>query len=286
MIQHFTHGHVTLAYRTDGHGQVGVLAFHGFGRSGADFAVLEDTLGDRCTLYAFDLHFHGQSPRYPGRADEPFSPQELATYFTAFATSIGHQKITVLGYSLGGRLALSLLEQVPERIQRVFLAAPDGLKIRPWYRGLATSSFGRRLYKRFVEKPATTHAVINGLRAMRLMNERMHRFLIGQTDSRIKRELVRDVWLSYRLIEPDLHRVAANAQDHGIPVHLFFGTHDRVIPPSLGANLRPLAPEQITQQELPFGHVVLTAELGEAMVNHLAQGDRMPGRDPARRRKE
>ncbi|MEO8589834.1 MAG: alpha/beta hydrolase [Flavobacteriales bacterium] len=270
MVQYFTHDNVTLAYRTYGHGPVAVLAFHGFGRAGKDFAVLEPVLGDLCTLYAFDLHFHGESPRYPERADAPFTPEELAAYFTAFARSVGRDPITLLGYSLGGRLALSLLEQAPEHIERVFLAAPDGLKTRPWYRGLATSPFGRRLYKRFVENPVTVHAVVNGLRAMRLMNERMHRFLIGQTDSRIKRELVRDVWLSYRMIEPDLQHVADKVNEHGIPVHLFFGTHDRVIPPSLGESLRPLAPALITQQELPFGHVVLTRELGEAMMAHLA----------------
>ena len=269
LIRYFTHG-VTLAYRTFGGGPVAVLAFHGFGRTGADFAILEEALGDTCTLYAFDLHFHGNSPRYPDRADVPFTPQELAEYFAAFASSIGSQKVTLLGYSLGGRLAMSLLEHAPERIERVFLAAPDGLKTRPWYRGLAASPFGRRLYKRFVENPSTVHAIIKSLRAVRLMNERMHRFLMGQTDSRIKRELVRDVWLSYRLIEPDLHRVARNAREHGIPIHLFFGTHDRVIPPSLGENLRPLAPELITQHELPFGHVVLTTELGAAMADHLA----------------
>jgi hypothetical protein len=37
----------------------------------------------------------------------------------------------------------------------------------------------------------------------------------------------------------------------------------------LGENLRPLAPELITQEDLPFGHVVLTRELGEAMKAHL-----------------
>ncbi|HMC96206.1 MAG TPA: alpha/beta fold hydrolase, partial [Flavobacteriales bacterium] len=111
-IQYFTHG-VTLAYRTYGRGPIAVLAFHGFGRMGADFKVLEATLGDPCTLYAFDLHFHGESPRYPGRVDEPFTPEELATFFFAFTSSIGCQRITLLGYSLGGRLALSVLEQVP-----------------------------------------------------------------------------------------------------------------------------------------------------------------------------
>ncbi|MBK8500570.1 MAG: alpha/beta hydrolase [Flavobacteriales bacterium] len=267
-VQYFTHG-PTLAYRTYGHGPLPMLAFHGFGRTGADFAVLEQALGDRCTLYAFDLHFHGQSPGYPERADEPFTPKELAIYFTAFADQLNAPKVLLLGYSLGGRIALSLLEQVPERIERVLLAAPDGLKTRPWYRGLATSKLGRVLYRRFVVKPTITHAIIKTLRAVRVMNERMHRFLMGQTDSRAKRQLVHDVWLSYRLIEPDLAYVAANAVAHTVPVHLFFGTHDRVIRPASGENLRKYAPKAIGQEELPFGHALLTAELGTAIRSHL-----------------
>lgn len=268
MVQYFTHG-PTLACRTYGHGPLPVFAFHGFGRTGADFEVLEPSLGERCTLYAFDLHFHGQSPGYPERAEEPFTPKELSTFFMAFADKLGAGKVGLLGYSLGGRIALSLLEQAPERIARVFLAAPDGLKTRPWYRGLAASKLGRRLYKRFVVKPSVAHVVIKSLRAIRLMNERMYRFLLGQTDSRMKRQLVHDVWLSYRLIEPDLVHVAANAQKHGTPVHLFFGTNDRVIRPAFGQNLRRHAPDMVSQEELPFGHALLTQELGQAIAAHL-----------------
>jgi len=270
LVSYFTHG-VTLAYRTYGSGALPILAFHGFGRTGADFAILEEALGDRCTLYAFDLHFHGQSPGYPERADLPFTPNELITFFTAFADSIHAPKVNVLGYSLGGRIALSLLEHMPERVERVFLVAPDGLKTRPWYRGLAASRIGRWLYKRFVFDPTITHGIMKALRALRLMNERMFRFLMGQTDSRAKRQLVHDVWLSYRLIEPDLSQAAVQARSHGVPVHLFFGTHDRVIPPALGARLRDHAPETITTQELPFGHVLLTPELGVAIRVRLAE---------------
>lgn len=268
-VSYFTHG-PTLAYRTYGSGPLPVLAFHGFGRTGADFAILQNAIGEIATLYAFDLHFHGNSPSYPDRADVPFTPRELATYFTAFADQLGAARVGLLGYSLGGRIALCLLEQVPERLQVVLLAAPDGLKTRPWYRGLAASKLGRALYKRFVNDPRTVHAIVHGLRALRLMNDRMHRFLIGQTDSRTKRQLVHDVWLSYRLIEPDLGRAASNAVASGVPVHLFFGLYDRVIPPAFGMNLRDHAPDRITQQVLPFGHALLTAELAAALRQRLS----------------
>lgn len=273
-VHYFTHG-TTLAYRSYGSGPLAVLAFHGFGRTGVDFAILEKTLGERCTLYAFDLHFHGQSPGYPERAETPFTSGELATYFTAFLDHKGVAKAALLGYSLGGRIALGLLESMPGRLSRVFLAAPDGLITKPWYRGLAASKAGRALYRRFVERPQLVHALVHGARSLRLIPEKMHRFLIGQTDSKHKRMLVRDVWLSFRNIEPDLKVVAEQARVNGISVHLFFGTHDSVIKPALGEHLRQFAPELITQEELPFGHVLLTQELGEAMVARLkGEGER------------
>ena len=274
MLSYFTHG-TTLAYRSYGTGPLAVLAFHGFGRTGVDFAILEKTLGDHCTLYAFDLHFHGKSPGYPERAATPFTSAELGAYFTAFLDHKQVDKAALLGYSLGGRIALGLLEAMPERLAGVFLVAPDGLITKPWYRGLAASQVGRALYRRFVERPQLVHALIHGARSLRLIPEKMHRFLIGQTDSKHKRMLVRDVWLSFRNIEPDLAHVVSIARSKGIPIHLFFGTHDSVIKPALGRHLRRHAPELITQEELPFGHVLLTQELGERIAARMkGEGDR------------
>jgi pimeloyl-ACP methyl ester carboxylesterase len=269
-VQYFTHG-ATLAYRTYGHGPLQVLAFHGFGRTGEDFRVLEGSLGGLCTIHAFDLHFHGASPAYPHRADQPFTPRELAAFFTAYADGLGAERIALLGYSLGGRIALNLLEQLPERVERAFLVAPDGLKTRPWYRSLAASGLGRRAYKRFVNHPGRVHATMDLLRTFHLMDERMHRFLKGQTDSRAKRQLVHDVWLSYRLIEPDLIRVADRVRAFDIPVHMVFGLYDRVIPVQLGDRLRALAPDRIDQQVLPFGHVLISPELGGTIAGILAR---------------
>ena len=107
------------------------------------------------------------------------------------------------------------------------------------------------------------------------MNERMHRFLKGQTDSRAKRQLVHDVWLSYRRIEPDLAVVAQKAETQGLRIHLYFGAHDRVIPPGLGENLARHAPSSVSTHVLPFGHVLLTTELAEAIAADAAAGGRM-----------
>ena len=181
-----------------------VLAFHGFGRTGADFHVFEAALGDFATIHAFDLPFHGDSPSPSERAGQPFTPAELRDHFTAFLDHIGAEKAMLIGYSLGGRVALSLLETMPERIARAVLIAPDGLKPRPWYRRLADSPWGRARYRRFIEHPERVHFIINTLHRLGLLRDKLHRFIIGQTDSIHKRRLLHDVWLSFRHIEVDL----------------------------------------------------------------------------------
>jgi pimeloyl-ACP methyl ester carboxylesterase len=265
----FTHGPTTLAYRSYGHGPVQVLAFHGFGRTGEDFALFGPLLAERCTIHAFDLHFHGESATPGERAHAPFTPAELAAYFTAFADRLGAKQVTLLGYSLGGRIALSLLTTMPERVSRVVLVAPDGLKTRPWYRGLAASRFGRHLYGRFVEDPRRAHTLMNALHGVGLMRPKLHRFLVGQTDTRRKRQQVHDVWLSYRLIEPDLSEVGRVLRGLSVPLHLFLGRTDSVIPAHLAQGLSTQAPERVHVHLLEGGHVLLTPHFAAAIAAGL-----------------
>ncbi|MBL7984722.1 MAG: alpha/beta fold hydrolase [Flavobacteriales bacterium] len=266
MTKRFQHGLSGMAYRTFGTGQHHLIAFHGFGRTGQDFAVFERALGHRFTIHAFDLPFHGESPAPTERAQHPFEPNELRDYFTAFADSIGAETFVLMGYSLGGRIALSLLETMPERISQAILIAPDGLKPRPWYRALASSAWGRARYRSFIERPGRVHRLAGVAHATGLVSDKLHRFVIGQSDTRAKRELLHNVWLSFRHIEPDLDVVAANAREHALPITLVFGAKDSVIKPELASRLQPKAPDRITTMIMDAGHQLLTPELGKALA--------------------
>lgn len=266
---HFTKGHITLAYRTIGRGPGPIIAFHGFGRTGEDFRVFEHAWGSHFTIHAFDLPFHGESPSPSERAIMPFEQEELRDYFTAFLDRIGAERITLIGYSLGGRIALSLLATMPERIMRAVLLAPDGLHTRPWYRVFARLHWGRKRYAHFIERPERMHGVADLLHRLHLINDRMHRFVIGQTDTRAKRQLLHDVWLSFRHIEPDLDQVAANLQRNGIMVTLVFGAKDSVIEPELARRFQPKAPERITTRIVDAGHQLLTGEIAERLRSDL-----------------
>ena len=263
----FTHGRLTMAIHRYGDGPLPLIAIHGFDRSGRDFVVLAEALANRCTFHAFDLPFHGHSPSPAGEG--PITPEEFAAFFVAYTQHIGGGPMALLGYSLGGRLALSLVEQCPALWSKAFLVAPDGLVPQPWYRGMANYRWGRWVYRKFIDHPGGIHALIAMLYRTRLIGDRMHRFLMGHSDTRKARLLLHEVWTSFRLIEPDLQRVADNLRSQAIPLHLFMGEHDRVIRPTQAKRLQQLAPEQVHVQVMHTGHRMLTVELGEAIAKAL-----------------
>ncbi len=268
MVSYFTHG-PTLAYRSYGGGTLPVLAFHGFGRTGRDFDAFEESLGDIATIHAFDLPFHGESPSPSERADTPFEAAELRDYFTAFADSIGAKQFVLMGYSLGGRVALSLLETMPERITRAILIAPDGLKKKPWYRALASSAWGRKHYADFLDRPQRVQWIIRSVHGCGLINEKMQRFLLGQIETREQRQLVHDVWLSFRHIEVDLFDVVEHIRAKRIPLDLVFGEFDSVIKPATGQKLAAFATEVIRFHQVPQGHQLLNATVGALLRKEL-----------------
>ena len=115
------------------------------------------------------------------------------------------------------------------------------------------------------------YRIVNMLHSLRLMSDKMHRFILGQTDTREKRLLLHNVWLSLRHIEPDLDRVAANVQREGLPVELIFGAKDSVIKPELARNFQPKAPERIHTTVVDAGHQLLTEEVGTLVRRVLGE---------------
>ena len=265
-VRTFHHSGFTFAYRVYGQGPKAAIAFHGFGGTGRNFEPLAPALGDRFTTYALDIFFHGESKFPAGRsADEPITPEEFTDMIGAFMDALHIDKAVMMGFSLGGRLALSCVERLPQRCAGLWLFAPDGLVRFPWYRAASKWGWGRSIYKRFVNDPSRVHWLMDTARELRLITDRRHKFLKGHTSDAVRRQLVYDVWLSLRLLEPDLRTVGRNLRAEAINAEIFLGRHDKIILPGWGKNLERVAPEQVHIHLLETGHQVVTAELGERL---------------------
>lgn len=100
-------------------GRPPLVLLHGFTGSVATWAPFADTLGAGRALLAVDLPGHGAS-------DCPANPAEYRAERTveeilAVLDALGVGRFALLGYSLGGRVALHLALAAPERVERLIL---------------------------------------------------------------------------------------------------------------------------------------------------------------------
>jgi 2-succinyl-6-hydroxy-2,4-cyclohexadiene-1-carboxylate synthase len=104
-----------------------VVLLHGFTGSHRSWDHIAAALAHTHTVIAFDLPGHGDSDF--GDAPERHSMAHTATAFDEAFATLAIERARVVGYSLGGRVALYLAATRPQRIARLVLeSASPGLE--------------------------------------------------------------------------------------------------------------------------------------------------------------
>lgn len=102
-----------------------VLLLHGWGVSSALFEPTMTGLKHAFTLIAPDFPGFGATPPPP----TPWSTNDYATWAVAVLDSLNIGQACVIGHSHGGRVAIKLASQWPERVAKLVLV--DSAGIRP-----------------------------------------------------------------------------------------------------------------------------------------------------------
>ena len=245
------HGH-RFHYRVIGQGPRVTVCFHGFGEQARSF----ETLSEACpghTLVALDLPFHGETEWKEGLPFRPADLEELLSQIPETAAD----RIGLLGYSMGGRIAMALLEKCPERVDHLLLLAPDGLKVNPWYR-LATQTVpGNRIFRFTMDRPGWFLSLIRFGARLGMVNASVEKYVERYIDDPAKRHDLYRIWTALSDFSPALDKVGAAINRHAIPVRMVFGRFDRIIPPELGLRLQRRAPATCTTTLLDCGHQII-----------------------------
>ena len=99
---------------------------HGFMGSGADWAVVISALDERFYCVAPDLPGHGRSL---GLTPQAYTINGAAKMLSELLDKLGISRAALVGYSMGGRLALYLALRYPERCSALFLeSASPGIE--------------------------------------------------------------------------------------------------------------------------------------------------------------
>ena len=115
------HGH-ELSYVDSGSGPV-VLFIHGILGSQRQWSRLVDKMDDDHRVLVPDLFGHGESAK-------PMGDYSLSAHAAAMRDLLDHlgiRRVTLVGHSLGGGIAMQFYYLFPERVDRLVLVASGGL---------------------------------------------------------------------------------------------------------------------------------------------------------------
>lgn len=247
-----------MEYERYGTGKSMLIAFHGFGRSHRDFASMSEEIADSHTVIACNLFHHGNSTIPAFMVDQsPLTKAELVDFFKAFLHHLEITRTSICGYSLGGNIALAVFEGIPERVDSLILFAPDGIRKSRWYHFVSRNRLGRSIYRRVINNPKTFFRLMEFAVSLRIISKKMQKFVLDHMTNREQRQLVYNIWNTFRNIDVDINCVCSLVQEHQTNTHLVFGEYDRVIKPIIGERIIGKLGPSADLHIVPHGHHLL-----------------------------
>jgi pimeloyl-ACP methyl ester carboxylesterase len=110
------------AYRIAGSGPA-ILLIHGIGDNSTTWSTVQSKLAQRFTVIAPDLLGHGKS-------DKPRADYSVAAYANGMRdllSVLDIERVTVVGHSLGGGVAMQFAYQFPQLVDRLILVGAGGV---------------------------------------------------------------------------------------------------------------------------------------------------------------
>jgi pimeloyl-ACP methyl ester carboxylesterase len=212
-----------IRYKEAGQGEP-LVSLHGAG--GMRIYRSHALLAEQYRVIVFEVPGFGQSPANERSQSMP----ELALTMAQAVTNLGLERFNLMGNSFGGKLALWLAVQQPERIQALVLVAPAAIRPEGGLPPQALSPEERRA--RLYAHPERQAPAPPPDPAIMAKQQILVRRVMGP---------VRDESLESRM--PGLN----------VPVLVLFGTMDRMIPPEMG---------RLYCEKLPNCHLILVYDAG------------------------
>ncbi|MFM7105654.1 MAG: alpha/beta fold hydrolase [Flavobacteriales bacterium] len=224
-IETYGHKGLALRYIAAGQGSHLVIAFHGFGRSPDEFLPMISE--SEMLLLCFYL------PGHPGAAEITAEQIELDVWCQLLEMIIERHKpklITVVGYSLGGRIALSTCMNWRIKNFRLVLLAPDGIKMSGLQRFAMKHKWGMRLFRGLMRYPAVFIVLTQTLVKIGLLSNPLGHFLLRQLREDSRRQVIMKVFPLFREFISSESVTRNFLQSLSDRLLIVLGKHDPVIP--------------------------------------------------------
>jgi pimeloyl-ACP methyl ester carboxylesterase len=252
------HGH-QRAFIKVGSGPA-LLLLHGLGCDHTTWQPVISSLARRYTVIAPDLLGHGRSAK--PRAD--YSVGGYANGMRDLLTVLGIDRVTVVGHSFGGGVAMQFAYQFPERTERLVLVAPGGLgpEVTPAIRAITLPGFDQAMALltlpgyRHVAKLLLRALASSGISRARDLDEVAE--IVDSFKDKRARAAIRHVVSAVVDWRGQVVTMADRAYlTQAMPMCVVWGSDDAVIPvrhASLAAELAPSATVEVIANAGHFPH--------------------------------
>jgi pimeloyl-[acyl-carrier protein] methyl ester esterase len=259
-----------------------LLLLHGWGLNVRVWDGLVDELSDRFRMIAVDLPGHGRSPPGSGRG----TPAEQAWLILQALSTIS-DRYSLLGWSLGGQIALDLAAAMPWHIEKLVLVAttPKFVSGPDWPYGMAESA----ITKMATQLQADYEQTVSDFLELQVR---------GSAESASVLTQLRQALIAHGAAQPDalevgLKRLAgsdlrATLLHVQMPTLVIAGQNDRITPPSASRALAgtlpnaryvemrrsahaPFLSHRAEFAELVAGFLLGTSEVGEVVRDGVGQ---------------
>lgn len=259
-----------------GNGPKPAFCFHGYGEEAGSFAFLSKVADGQFTFFAIDLPFHGQTEWNEGLNFTTGDLKEIiesilnVENFQPITGNASNFKLALVGYSLGGRVALSLYQTMPSQIGKLVLLAPDGLVLNPWYWLATQTRIGNKFFAFTMKHPNWFFGLLKMFNKLKLVNTSIFKFINYYIGDKEVRRLLYARWTTLRKLKPGLPAIKFLIRTNKTIVRLLYGKHDRIILPVRGERFKNGIEEYCTLKVIESGHQLLHERYGEHIKEALA----------------
>ncbi len=241
-----------------GQGERLIIAFPGFSNPASLFEPIGVALSDHCTLVAFDLPFHGRTQWQR----EQYTRSDVREWIQVVLTQLQRRNFEWMGFSLGGRIILSMLDFFPQQLKGIHLIAPDGLATyRTFYPSLVPQFVRRGLFYAIARHPDKWLRLAQRLHDWRLLDHFSLIYIEKQLRTSIQTDRLFKTWLSLPNFPVSARQSRRILLQHNLPCSLSLGTRDKFINTAAVRKWAKPIP-QVQLHVFEQGHQLVNQELG------------------------
>lgn len=237
---YFSNDLVDMHYYRFGTGPKTMFCFHGYGMHGRQFKVLEETMGDQYTFYGFDLFFHKKTvlrDQSVAAVKKGISKVQLADLFKDFCKEAGVDRFSIIAYSMGSHYATSLVEEIPEHINELFIAAPSSLKPGKIITFLSGNRMGNKVLERMALSSNSMPRLLSLLKKTKIIDQKGYDILFKEVASPELRFSFYACASYMRFLTLNADKFIAKLNQHQIKSVFIFGERDKNYPPAIGKDV-------------------------------------------------